>query len=323
MFIPVLLALSIAAAPNADADKLIKQGVELRKKRKDAEALELFKKAHALEATPRALAQIALAEQALASWVDAELNLKNALADADDPWIKSNLVPLKKALGEIDEHLATVTIRGVPEGAEIKIGAQAPVVAPIFHSLRAECGSPVSIAATATGYLPQTKLVTLVCRKEELVELAMEKTKALELEATMPEPSPIEVTQPLTPEAHTSLSTFGYVAAGGALVGLGSGAALLLVRESHAKKYNDDAMCLPPNGLTRDQNCGGERDAAENAQLFSIVAFAAGGVLGGAAVALFVLDEDEPSSGTPKTAMRVVCGPMGGGAGLACTGVFE
>lgn len=322
MFVPVLLlALSLAAPPKVDADKLIKQGVELRKKRKDAEALELFKKAHALEPTPRALAQIALAEQALASWVEAETHLKSALADADDPWIKSNRDPLHKALAKIDEHLATINIRGVPEGAEIKIGRQPPVIAPIFHSLRAECGTPVNISAEAQGYLPQTKVVTLPCQKEELIELGLEKDKTIALEPaavaeTPPEAPPIEAAKTIAPEPKTSLAPLGYVAAGGAVLGLGSGAALLLVRESHAKKYNDDAMCLPPNGLTRDENCGTERDAANRAQLFSIVAFAAGGVLGGAAVALFVLDEDEPEP-------RLVCGPFGGGAGLACTGVFE
>ena len=70
-----LLSVAILAARTAEAtgdaaEHLIKQGVELRAKGKDAEALVLFQKAYAATPSPRALAQIALAEQALGRWIE-------------------------------------------------------------------------------------------------------------------------------------------------------------------------------------------------------------------------------------------------------------
>src|SRR5262249_29968834 len=71
----------------------------------------------------------------------------------------------------------------------------------------------------------------------------------------------------------------GFIGAGVALAATGAGIAALVVRANHVSKYNDDALCLPPNGKTREQNCGAERSAASSAQRASIVGFGAAGVL--------------------------------------------
>jgi hypothetical protein len=71
-----------------DADVLIKPGVELRREGKDQVALEEFRPAFDVAPTPRALAQIALAEEALGRWIDAEAHIGKARGRAG-PWIRS------------------------------------------------------------------------------------------------------------------------------------------------------------------------------------------------------------------------------------------
>src|SRR5437762_1307315 len=54
---------SPAAAPSEE--DLINRGIALREARNDGAALEIFRQAYGLKKSPRALAQVALAEQAL------------------------------------------------------------------------------------------------------------------------------------------------------------------------------------------------------------------------------------------------------------------
>ncbi|HEX4352161.1 MAG TPA: tetratricopeptide repeat protein, partial [Polyangiales bacterium] len=74
----LLLARPLRAEDSADA--LISQGVALRKQGKNAEALVDFQRAYQISPSPRAQAQIALAEQALGDWIAAEDGLVSALA---------------------------------------------------------------------------------------------------------------------------------------------------------------------------------------------------------------------------------------------------
>ena len=69
----------------ADADELIRQGVERRRHGDDVGALDLFEQAYSKGHGPRALAQVALAEQALGKWVVASEHIREALAIQRDP----------------------------------------------------------------------------------------------------------------------------------------------------------------------------------------------------------------------------------------------
>src|SRR3954451_10973455 len=93
------------AAPVASAseEELINRGIALREARNDGAALEAFRQAYALSKSPRTLAQMALAEQALGRWVEAEADLGQALGRADDSWIARNKGLLSQALAEIQE----------------------------------------------------------------------------------------------------------------------------------------------------------------------------------------------------------------------------
>src|SRR5262249_33206652 len=105
----------------------------------------------------------------------------------------------------------------------------------------------------------------------------------------------------------------GFIGAGVALAATGAGIAALVVRANHVSKYNDDALCLPPNGKTREQNCGAERSAASSAQRASIVGFGAAGVLAVTSIVFFAV---APSKSEPEPIVSATVGP--GGIGVRC-----
>src|SRR3954471_17668689 len=86
------------AAASDTPDSLIAQGVLLREKREDEAALSLFQRDYQLSRSPRALAQVALAEQALGRWIDAQTHLSRALSQGGDPWIAAKASLLRQAL---------------------------------------------------------------------------------------------------------------------------------------------------------------------------------------------------------------------------------
>jgi tetratricopeptide (TPR) repeat protein len=106
---PLLVFLAIVASPsrlafaqsNAEADAAISKGVELRRQNKDEEALAQFQRAYKISATPRAKAQMGLAEQAIGRWADAERDLDEAMTQASDPWIIRQRAVLTEAMAVI------------------------------------------------------------------------------------------------------------------------------------------------------------------------------------------------------------------------------
>src|SRR5262245_5743759 len=117
-----LVALSLAGDARADdAESLLRRGIDLRKQGQDTEALESFRAAHTLDPTPRAKAQIGLAEQALGRWLDAHQHLSEALSAADDPWIIKNREALEGARSTIEDRLGWLFVMTNAEGAEIWI----------------------------------------------------------------------------------------------------------------------------------------------------------------------------------------------------------
>src|SRR5690348_2231148 len=106
-------------SPEAQAEALIRHGVSLRAAGRDDEALAEFQRANAIHSSPRAIAQIGLAEQAVGHWLDADEHVRAALAAANDPWIQHNRAALEEALGVISHRLGSLDVRGGVPGAEV------------------------------------------------------------------------------------------------------------------------------------------------------------------------------------------------------------
>lgn len=106
----------------------------------------------------QALAQVALAEQAVGRFVLAEAHLTTALQMQADPWIASRLPQLQQALASIQAQLGTLEIVGGVAGAELYIDGELRGRLPDVARSRVRAGS-VTLELRAAGYLPVQRQV--------------------------------------------------------------------------------------------------------------------------------------------------------------------
>jgi hypothetical protein len=152
---------AVAAGRGDDEDALIKAGVESRKRLDDATALQQFSKAYAVRKSPRAAAQMGLAEMALGKWVDAEAHIQEALEASSDRWVSKNVSSLRQALSSVRDHLGSLELLGSPAGAEIVIDGEVRGHLPLGKPLRVRVGEwPVEVRAP--GYQPASFKVQVV-----------------------------------------------------------------------------------------------------------------------------------------------------------------
>ena len=316
-----------------DPEVLIQQGLELREKGDDGAALVQFRRAYDLVKSGRALAQVALAEQALGRWVDAEAHLTEAIGRADDAWIARQKTLLEQALGEIQNHLGSLEITGGRPGAEVLVNGQTAGRMPLAKPLRVPAGS-VALELRATGYLPVQRTVIVAART-----LAREPVILVPVAGSLSEPPPQQGARPLTgipaigspeePVRAGSGSAWGWrrttgwvlIAAGAA--GIGTGVGFHIARESRAKAFNRDG-CANPNGtVIGPAGCQATYDGIQSAGGIALAGYIGGAVLAGAGIVLLYTHRggtDDAPAARPSEAL-LVCGP-GAGLGISCGARF-
>lgn len=139
-----------------DYEAMIKHGVELRRNSQDREALAEFQRALAIKETPRVIAQIGLAEDALGLWLAAEEHLTAALKNESDSWIARNRAILQEALGSVADRLGSVEVWGEPPGAEVTIDGKAVGRLPLKPAARVTSGT-CTLLVKADGYETLTR----------------------------------------------------------------------------------------------------------------------------------------------------------------------
>jgi hypothetical protein len=289
----VLLVFSTLAdvACAQDVEELMSEGLRLRQEGNDAEAADRFRRAHEQGGGAQALAQLALAEQALGHWVDSADHLEAALTDTNDAWIRRHRRELSAALDTIHSHLGEVEIDGNVEGARVRIDGRDVGQLPLPHAVRTEAGSMI-VEAEADGYFPVQRQLTvspggLARVTLVLVERASEPTVEPPL---APEPPPLTSTRvpprirhvrhppppPSTGPRDFLLAGMvtSYAITGLALVGL---IAAYAIREANIQIWNDDSRCSP-FGPGRDVACPAEGSAWRTAQDWEVASAIVGGV---------------------------------------------
>ncbi len=219
------LALTSSAAwAQGAVEADLARGVALRRQGQDQAALEVFQSAWRRSRAPRALAQVALAEQALGHWVDAEEHLVEALEGSGDAWVRSHLAVLQSALAEIRQHVGRLDVSGEPAGAEVVVDGRVLATLPLARPLRVLTGS-VTFTVRRDGYVPLTRTVQVGASYplREPVTLARVPPAVVAVEQP---PALVVVLRPVEqPVRRTHTSRVRY--AGYAL--LGTGAATLVV----------------------------------------------------------------------------------------------
>jgi len=333
-----------AAEGNASAtqeEALIKHGLELREKRDDGGALAEFKRAYQLSKSGHALAQIALAEQALGHWVDAQTNLTHALEQADDPWIARNDKLLRQALTSIKGHTGSLEITGAVPGAEILINDEKVGTFPTPEVL-VPAGS-VALEVRAPGYLPVVRTVQIPARglaRERVVLVAA--PVAATIDAAQPrEPPPTTTNPSVSPALSTTTTTISAsaapaesgagwsnrkkagagIAAGGA-ASLAVGIAFQIVREQRAGAFNDDRCGVTGSLVTGPGDCRSRYDGIQNAEKLAIAGFIGAALLSGVGTYLYLSGGSAPGdAATASASTGLHCVPTAGW-GVVCAARF-
>ena len=330
---PHIAAFLIAtfAAPSLRADPaseaLLREGIELRRNHRDAEALTAFERAYALDRSTRARVQVGFAEQATGQWPAAEANLAGALEAKDDAWVVKNRAAIVDALEEIRGHLSSLDVRSNAPAASLFVNGVDCGQLPRETPVRVPSGE-ATIVVRAPGYEPFEQQLTLVPRA------VMRLTVPLHvLPPPEPEPAPLpsvsdtsrvpasppaeKAISPLTVDrTSTSQRAIGWVVLatsgvlGAASVGAEVGAT------ANASVWNDDTQCFY-GPLSRAERCGAYQARADAFHTLAIAgaATAGGGVIAGVVLLLTAPKEHRTS------ATKLTCAP-GGWAGIACGGTF-
>jgi hypothetical protein len=333
----ILLAWSSNAAANRQASEasdagtevaLIRKGLDLRQKGQDEKALKEFRRAYELSKSARALAQIALAEQALGRWLEAESYLTEALTHTEESWISHNKKSLNQALNDIQGHLGSLELPGEAKEGTVKVDGVQVAILPLAKPLRVPAGS-LALEVQAPGYLPIIRTVVVPARglaREPLVFVAVPSpAKALPQPETQPPQLAGGTVTPKEEKPQTQPSTWGTGRTVGVILGvaalgsLGTGIAFHLTHESRAKSYNDNKSCNPT--ASAGANCQSLYDSVNSAKYIAIAGYVGAAVLGGVATYLLISGPSAPAEKVAAAGVRFQCSPTAG-LGVVCAGRF-
>jgi hypothetical protein len=302
-------AFGATTARAQDADALIKQGVELRREGKDQEALAQFRQAFDVTPTPRALAQIGLAEQALGRWVEAEAHVTKALEAAQDPWIAKYRDTLSQSRARIAEHLGTLSVSGGQEGAELRLDGQTVGTLPSARALRLPVGA-VALEVVANGRVVLARTVSIAPAAVTREDLGPP--------APLPVASAPGASSDAAGPSWSGRRKLEWIA-GGAAVGVGAvGAGFWLAGRHDANEFNgdgDNKSCrVQPSTLPAA--CQSLRDNGNRDYAIEAVAFVAAGALAVTSAVLYFTTPERPAAPERRVACLPALAP--GQAGAAC-----
>lgn len=326
MFAP---ASALAAGSTSKSDALVNQAVELRRSGDDQGALGLLQQAYGMGHAPRATGQLGLCEQALGQWADAEGHLLEALKADQDAWVKKSRRVLEDALVVVKSHIARVEVQGEPEGAEVLLNGVVAGKLPLAGPMRVAAGE-LEIELRAPGYARETKTLRLEAGQYQRVVLRASRAVAAATPPPAPAPVPVNVTVTTAPAtaaapagdggasspaavatvapASSARGVYKWVAFGLGAAGLGVGA-YGWKQNSDGTAAFDKAGCGILNGQavnaagSADPDCASKKSSYEAGTTLAVAGFAAGVVLIGAGVALWLT---EPQPGATTTALACV-----------------
>jgi tetratricopeptide repeat protein len=308
-------AASSSAAPSSgvssEVDRLVASAIQRREAGRDAEALELYRRANALEPhNARVLAHLGATYQALGRWVFAHTYLSRALEHRDDAYIQRHRGELEDALAVVGEHIGFLEVYGAPAGAEALINGQLVATLPMTAPIPVIVGSYL-LEIRFQGHYTLGRPITVAQRvlTREEVQLTP-RAPGRPAGAAPPSAAGVDGEQARSGGPSWVPWTLGGLSAAAAVTGV----IAYSRREHYADRWNDDASCLGV-GVSREQNCGDELDRGKQAETVLWVSGVAAGVFAAGAVMTAILfSDDEPEQ------VGVGCAPGLGGA--SCFGRF-
>ena len=322
----------------ADADGLVRQGIELRRGGQDLEALALFQQAYELDASPKALAQIGLAEQALGRWTAAHRHLREALQKPRDSWIQKNRATIEGAVRVIEARVGRLSVSGSPSGAEVRVDGERVGQLPLLEPVLVPAGR-VALEVSAPGYLSIVRASTVsvggLTRENinlqalsQAGEAKVADQKAIPNTAAPPpsedrprshQESPTAVTpaeqvQSTPHEGGTWRPVVTAGALGLAALALAGGIVEHVVWQKNVHSFENTAGCDPRVSGRGGPACSGFYEAGDRAML---IAFTAYGLTAGLVAVAAIVHFTSPSDESRRT--TVACAMAAPALGVGCT----
>jgi hypothetical protein len=167
----VLRGQAHAAEPIA-VETIIRQGVELRRKGRDQEALPLFQRAYDLERSPRTAAQLGLVELSMGYALAAERHLQEALSSPRHFWVNRNRAELDTALAQARANIGELTVQGEPVGAEVLVNGKSVGVLPRREPVRLVEGA-AELVVTAPGFQKHSATLAITGGQRQTVAVTL------------------------------------------------------------------------------------------------------------------------------------------------------
>jgi len=299
----------------AEAEAHLQKGLELRRLNRDAEALEEFQKALALQPSARAEAQVGLAQMAVGQFEAAERNLTEVLSYASDPWIVEHRSTLADALDKIQSHLGTLSVSGDPVGARVEVNGKTVGSLPCLLHVQA---GDTAVRVVAPGYLPILRTVQVEARQRSnevftLVKISSERVSGSEA------PSPIQNRS--EPSQGAARSPWPWIVGGGSVGALAFGAIESARWATKASDFNNKKDAQGRACGTGETNSGGSGCSellhdGHQARALALGGFVVGVALGVTSMILFFHQPGEEAQ------QALACGPAGPSASIACSVKF-
>jgi hypothetical protein len=309
-------AQSSGRAENPEADKFVAEGIELRARGKDTEALRAFQKAAEIDPdSVRVQIHLATVYQALGNWLLADEYLSMALARQNHPYVNRHRQTLEDAKRVIDANIGRLEVEGEPAGAEVRLNGRLVGTLPLAAPIRSTIGS-FMLEVRHDGHYTSQRPITITgggLVRESVQLESLPADAGFRGGAGSSDAAAGNITH--IDSGGSPWLTWTFVGAAGVAGATTVGA--LIFREVHAGRWNDNTRCLEVD-RTRAEVCGDERDKANTAETVVLVsgaltgAFALGAVLNG----LGVFESDAP----PRELGLRGCNL--GLAGASCFGTF-
>jgi hypothetical protein len=308
-------AQSSGRAENPEADKFVAEGIELRARGKDTEALRAFQKAAEIDPdSVRVQIHLATVYQALGNWLRADDYLSMALARQNHPYVNRHRQTLEDAKRVIDANIGRLEVEGEPAGAEVRLNGRLVGTLPLAAPIRSTVGSFL-LEVRHEGHYTAQRPITITGGGLVRESVQLEPLPADAAFSGGAGASPASGNISDVDDGGAPWLTWTFVGAAGIAGATTIGA--LVFREMHAGRWNDNTRCLEVE-RTRAEVCGDERDKANTAETVAVVggaltgAFALGAVLN----ALGVFGSDAPPAEVGFRGCNL------GIAGASCFGTF-
>ncbi|MDO9021811.1 MAG: hypothetical protein Q8S73_44885 [Deltaproteobacteria bacterium] len=303
--------------------ELLRRGVQLRQEGRDEAALREFDAASRLSHEPRITAQIALAEQALQRWLDADRHLREALSAGGDVYIARHRAVLEGALRDVDRHLASVLVTGGTPGAEVWLNGEHVGTLPMQDAAQVSPGD-VALEVRAAGHATTTRNLTVAAGETLREEVASSNRPAERSRSALRVTAPLAARPPaLAPPSGSARGTAGWVLLVGGVALTAGGMAGLVVADVNATSFNSNRLCRvdPSTNLVwGGLDCMSDYDAGSTARVVGIIGLAGGAV---SLIAGIIILATAPSRQSPhEAANSFSCGQGPGSIGIECGGRF-